>query len=185
MIGRLKTVVSRRCWAQRNELYRRRLKSVGSPVRIGRPSDIWPLDQVEIGSNVVIHGPVYFWAPGGISIGSNVAIARGCSILTSNHVVDGDALPWSEESDVAPVRIEDNVWIGMNVTILPGVTIAEGAVVGACSVVTRDVPRCAVAVGNPARVVKHRDIELYERLKAERRFRPIPTDQYVESLVTR
>ena len=54
----------------------------------------------------------------------------------------------------APVVVGDKAWIGFNVSILKGVTIGEGAVIGACSVVTRDIPAYAVAVGNPARVVR-------------------------------
>ena len=55
----------------------------------------------------------------------------------------------------APITIEDKVWIGFGVNILKGVTIGEGAVIGACSVVTKDIPPYAVAVGNPARVVRN------------------------------
>ena len=54
----------------------------------------------------------------------------------------------------APVIIADKVWIGFNVSVLKGVTIEEGAVIGACSVVTRDIPPYALAVGNPARVIR-------------------------------
>ena len=55
-----------------------------------------------------------------------------------------------------PVVIGDDVWIGARVCILPGVTIGQGAVIGACAVVSKDVPAYSVAVGNPARVVKKR-----------------------------
>jgi acetyltransferase-like isoleucine patch superfamily enzyme len=169
----------------RREELRRGLKSIGRPVRISEPAEIWPLETVSIGSNVVIHGPVYMWAEGGIRIGDNVAIARGCSIVTASHVIEGDLLPWAEESELHAVTIEDNVWIGINVLVLPGVTIHEGAVVGAGSVVTKDVPRCAIVGGNPAALIRYRDVERYERLKAERRFRIIPTDIGHESLITR
>lgn len=61
-----------------------------------------------------------------------------------------------------PVHIKRNVWIGVNVTILPGVTIGENAIIGACAVVTKDVPDNAVAVGNPARVIKYLDGTKFE-----------------------
>jgi acetyltransferase-like isoleucine patch superfamily enzyme len=58
-----------------------------------------------------------------------------------------------------PIRIEDNAWVAAKVTILPGVTIGEGAVVGACTVVAKDVPPWSVVVGNPARVVGKRELK--------------------------
>ena len=58
-------------------------------------------------------------------------------------------------------KIKKNVWIGVNVTILPGVTIGENAIVGACSVVTKDVPDNTVVVGNPARVIKYLDADKF------------------------
>lgn len=65
------------------------------------------------------------------------------------------------------VEIGDHVWIGSRVTILPGVTIGEGTVIGAGAVVSKDVPACAVAAGNPIRVIKYRNQEVYQKLKAE------------------
>lgn len=61
-----------------------------------------------------------------------------------------------------PVHIKKNVWIGVNVTILPGVTVGENAVIGAGAVVTHDVPDNAVVVGNPARVIKYLDAEKFK-----------------------
>jgi maltose O-acetyltransferase len=171
----------------RNAMFRERLRKVGSPVRIREPIAIHPIENVSIGSNVVIHENSYLQAAGGISIGDNVAISLGCTILTSGHLFDGegwDALPWSNTNVEAPVSIEDNVWIGFNVIILPGVTIHEGAVVGAGSVVTRDVPKCAVVAGNPAEIIKYRDINTYHALKESRAFRTIPTDIDREYLLT-
>ena len=146
-----------------------------------------PLERISIGSNVVIHENSYLQADGGIVIGSNVTISLGCTILTANHLYEGlewDALPWSETSILNPVHVGDSVWIGFNVIILPGVTVNEGAVVGAGSVVTSDVPKCAVVAGNPARVIRYRDVETYDRLKAAGSFRLIPTDIEHETLVT-
>lgn len=177
----------RRWWERRSRTIRDGLKSVGSPVRIREPVALSPIGNIAIGSNVVINEQSLLLADGGITIGDNVAISLACTILTSSHLFEGpdwNALPWSETNILSPVNIEDNVWIGINVTILPGVTIHEGAIVGAGSVVTSDVPKCAVVAGNPARVIKTRDVARYEELKSSGAFRIIPTDIDRESLIT-
>ena len=66
--------------------------------------------------------------------------------------------------------IEDNVWLGNRVTILPGVTIGEGAIIQAGSTVVRDIEKYAIAGGHPAKVFKYRDIDHYEKLKNEGKF---------------
>lgn len=89
-----------------------------------------------------------------VSIGDNAFIGPNVGIYTACHPTD----PKSRNRQVEwalPVTIGDNVWIGGHVTILPGVTIGSGTTIGAGSVVTRDIPDNVVAVGNPARVVKH------------------------------
>ena len=63
-----------------------------------------------------------------------------------------------------PVTIEDNVWIGGKSIILPGITIHEGAVIGMGAVVTKDVPKGAVVGGNPAKILKYRNIKKYDEL---------------------
>ncbi len=171
-------------WMRRNAKFRIGMKSIGKRVRISEPVEIFPMSNISIGSNVVIHGPAFIEANGGVSIGSNIAIARGCTILTSNHIYDGDALPWGHTSNYKQVKIEDNVWIGANVIILPGVTLHEGVVVGAGSVVTKDIPKCGVAVGNPARVKSYRNRVSYERNKKEDRIRLIPDEVSRHTLVT-
>lgn len=101
-----------------------------------------------------------------IEIGDDVLISSGGMITDHqshalnfadrrNDVRDymGGVKDWSKVP-VSPVRIEDKVWIGFQVIILAGVTIGEGAVVGAGSVVTRSIPRYTLAVGNPAKVIK-------------------------------
>lgn len=116
-------------------------------------------------------GPYAYWsAKGGIEVGNNVIIGPKSQIWTYNHNYDSDtAIPYSDDDILKRVVIKDNVWIGLDVLILPGVTIEEGAVVAAGSVVVKDVPKCAVVGGNPARVIKMRDIRKYEDLKERRR----------------
>lgn len=90
--------------------------------------------------------------------------------MTSNHHYDSDdlkAIPYDGRNLLAKVTIEENVWIGANVSIVPGVTIGEGAVIAMGTVVTKDVPKYAVVGGNPAKVIKYRNIKKYNKLKTD------------------
>lgn len=129
---------------------------------------------VSIGEHSYI-GASTFISRSSITVGSNVTIAWGCTIYdhdshSLNHldrrkdiddelrdIRNGDNFilhkDWSNVNS-APITICDDAWIGMNCIILKGVTIGEGAIVGAGSVVTKDVPAWTVVAGNPARVVK-------------------------------
>ncbi len=88
-----------------------------------------------------------------VLIGDNVFIAPNCVISTAGHPIDAEQR--NEGLEIAlPITIGDNVWIGANVTILPGVTIGSNTVIGAGSVVNRDIPEGTVAVGNPCRPIR-------------------------------
>lgn len=106
------------------------------------------------GKNVNIEKGAQFSSE--ISLGDNSGI--GVNIYTSNHCTDRTDIPmWKQGFTRAnPVVIGDDVWIGARVTILPGVHIGKGSVIGAGSVVTKDVPEYSVVGGNPARVLKSR-----------------------------
>lgn len=118
-----------------------------------------------IGDKVIINMGCTFVDNNRIEIGSNVLIASNVQIYTATHptaVKERMAQEWSEGKAICntyalPVRIEDNTWIGGGAILLPGVTIGEGSVIGAGSVVTRSVPQGCVAVGNPCRVIKRLD----------------------------
>ena len=91
-----------------------------------------------------------------VRIGRNVLIASNVLICDSDHVVVPGGIPVTSNGKFVtrPVRVEDNCWIGQNAVILKGVTIGHDSIVGANSVVTRDVPPRSIVAGNPARVVK-------------------------------
>ena len=88
-----------------------------------------------------------------VTIGSHVFIGPGCSLLTAVHPLDAQERNKGTEKAL-PITIGDSVWLGGNVTVLPGVTIGEGAVVGAGSVVNSDVPHRTVVAGNTARIIR-------------------------------
>lgn len=99
-------------------------------------------------------------AGGDIRIGNFCQIAQFCTLVASNHTIETtqkiiDA-PW--DTSKHSIAIEDDVWIGANCVILPGVTIGRGAVIGAGSVVTKNVPPYSVFAGNPARYLKTRSL---------------------------
>ena len=93
---------------------------------------------------------------GEIRIGRDVLLGPKVVIWGRDHGMVGDSPMRLQESVAQPVFIGNDVWIGAGAIVLKGVTIGDGAVVGAGSVVTKDIPAGAIAVGNPARVVRYR-----------------------------
>lgn len=97
-------------------------------------------------------------------------IAEGLVVVTSNHRQHiGQFLQGNnDDNEYKDIIVEEDVWIGINVTLLAGAHIGRGAIIGACSVVTKEIPPYAVAVGNPAKVIKFKwsvdDILKHERM---------------------
>lgn len=106
---------------------------------------------IHIGNGVFINSGCKFQDQGGIYIGDGALIGHNTVLATLNHGMlpeeRGDLIP-------RPIHIGKNVWIGSNSTILPGVTIGDNAVIGAGSIVTKDIPENMIAVGNPAKIIR-------------------------------
>jgi len=95
--------------------------------------------------------------PGGVKIGNGVRIGPQTLLLGANHIFEAGDIPiWEQGMSSKGIVIEDDVWIGGNVTVLDGVDIGKGSVVGAGAVVTESVPPYVVAVGVPAKVIRER-----------------------------
>jgi acetyltransferase-like isoleucine patch superfamily enzyme len=108
-------------------------------------------DRVFLGPYVVIYGH------GGVMIGANSLVAMHCCILSSNHALSPFGVDIRSQPDsLRPTRIGRDVWLGARVTVLGGVTIGDGCIVGAGSVVTKDLPPGAIAFGTPCVVKKFR-----------------------------
>ena len=123
-------------------------------------------EKCTIGRGSVINAGAVIHAAGGVSIGRYVHIGHGLSIYSSNHNYNSKkSIPYDNKDINSPVKISDFVWIGANVSVMPGINIGEGAVVAGGSVVARHVPNYAIVGGNPAVVIKYRDAELFENLK--------------------
>jgi maltose O-acetyltransferase len=138
---------------------------VASNFKIRHPQKLF-IDQ---GS--VINGDCYINALGEVKIGKYCHLGKGLTIFSSNHNYDSNqSIPYDAQNIDKPVTIKDFVWCGANVTIVPGVTVGEGAVIGAGAVVTKDVPDYAVVGGNPTKILKYRNIDLFKKLKEEKRF---------------
>ncbi len=91
-------------------------------------------------------------------------------LLTRNHNYEGSQIPYDSTYIDKDITIGDFVWLGNRVIIMGGVSIGEGAIIAAGAVVTRDVPRCAIVGGNPAQIIKYRDIAHFDQLKQEQKF---------------
>lgn len=126
------------------------------------------INQVEFTPPIYIGPGAWLNLAGKLYIGAGTIIGPGIKVLTANHNWKGMMLPYDDLDEVKDVVIGENVWIGMDVTLLPGVEIGEGAVIAACSCVTKNVPPMALVGGNPARVIKYRDENTYNELKKEK-----------------
>ena len=108
---------------------------------------------IEIGSNFFANHNCIILDGAKVIFGDNVMIAPHCGFYTDGHPLDAERRNAGLEY-AYPIKVGSNVWIGGNVVVLPGITIGDNTVIGAGSVVTKDIPSGVVAVGNPCRVIR-------------------------------
>ncbi|MDN5849706.1 MAG: acyltransferase, partial [Nitrococcus sp.] len=138
----------------RYAVMRRLLKHLGEDTSLARYLQIKTPEKVSIGSHCAIAQGTQIGGSGGVTIGDWVLFGPDVKIWADNHRFDDPDRPCLRQGlEYKPVVIEDDVWLGANVFVAPGVTIGKGAIVSAGTVVNKSIPPYAQVAGNPGRVV--------------------------------
>jgi len=138
------------------------IKNKYKGLRIGKHVDINPIREVSFGKNVSISKNTSITTSSNgkskIYIGDDVMIGHNVLIIGGNHNISRRDIPMNQQGEGkdGPIIIENDVWIGAGSIILTGVTVKQGSVIGAGSVVTKDVPAYSIVAGNPAKLIKKR-----------------------------
>ena len=140
-------------WGERTALIKAILGKTGEYVHINEPVHCDYGYNIQVGENLFANYGFTVLDVGRVIIGDNAQIAPNVGIYTAGHPVHPDSRNSGYEYGIEVV-IGDNVWIGADVTILPGVHIGDCAVIGGGSVVTKDIPAWTIAAGNPCRVIR-------------------------------
>lgn len=135
--------------AEYQELMHRIFPTMGENSQVNTPLTAIRPHMVRIGKNVVVIPGCLMMSAGGITIDDGAMIAASVQHISNNH-----DLYERQVITCKPVHIGKNAWIGAGATILPGVTVGDNAVVGAASVVTKDVAPWTIVAGNPAKLIK-------------------------------
>jgi len=139
----------------------------GNNVHILEGTKLVGTEHIWLEDNTYIGRDCRLYAQGGIKICTGSILADNIEIRTANHTYNENdlrSLPYDDRVEYKKVIVGKNVWICSCVLILPGVSIGEGAVIAAGAVVTKDVPPFSVVGGNPAKVLKYRDGNIYKKL---------------------
>lgn len=150
--------------------YNTLIKSIGinktiqlqTDIKVDYPENLSIKDYVYIGPNARIQ------AIGKVKIDRGTIIGPDLRVYSANHKFrNATSIPYDKTYIKKEVIIGQNVWIGGGVILLPGVTVGEGAIIGAGSVVSKQISKMSIVAGNPAKVIGHRDEDLYNKLKEE------------------
>lgn len=131
---------------------------------------IGPRENFKIDKTSHLKSGAFVDCSGGVVIGKYFHTGRNLTIFSSNHNYNSSKIPYDETPILKTVVIDDFVWCGANVTILPGVNVGEGAVIGAGSVVTKSVQKNSVVAGNPAKIIGKRDSKLFYTNKIKKNY---------------
>jgi acetyltransferase-like isoleucine patch superfamily enzyme len=159
----IRSVPGRAGFLLRSRLLGKYFASLGENVYIYPGVKIRGVHKLSIGNEVGLGEDVFIQAEGGVTIGNNVALGPRVMIWSMNHKIEGQSPITDEHYEYKKVVIEDDVWIGANCFIMPGVTIQRGSIVSACSVVgVKAYPPYSIIAGHPARVIGNRQGEAKE-----------------------
>lgn len=139
--------------AEAQRLFEELVPGAGVGIDFRPPINIDYGMRLSIGDRTFINADFLIIGGGFVTIGADCLIGPRCAIYTPNHALDTTRRLEGWELPI-PVTIGNNVWLGGSVTITPGVTIGDNSIIGAGSVVTKDIPANVIAVGNPCRVIK-------------------------------
>ena len=136
-------------------------------MQIGKCEILLP-GNISFGDDIYIGPGAFLSAFAELNIESGVIAGPRLKVFTANHCYENaNAIPYDERLDLKPVNIGANTWLGSDVIVLPGVVLGEGCIVGAGSVVTRSFEPGSIIGGNPAKLLKQRDMDRYRQLKSE------------------
>ena len=125
--------------------------NIGKNVNIEKGAYVMPDTVIGDNSGVGVNCEICY----GLTIGNNVMMGPECLFYSNNHKFNRETLKYEGYTEINPIVIEDDVWIGRRAIIMGGVRVGKGAVIGAGAVVTKDVPPYCVAAGNPAVIKKN------------------------------
>lgn len=166
-VVRLSRKVRGRFWSR---VFRYQCVSTGAHVGCSRHCHIGGDAKVWVEDNFHSNG-LKVQGRGSVHIGKYFHSGSGCKIMLGSHDFDsGEAIPYGTKYSSKNIVIGDFVWLGNDVTLCGNIKIGNGAIVAMGSVVVKDVPDYAIVGGNPAKIIKYRDKEHYDRLFSEGKF---------------
>lgn len=137
------------------------VKNKGRQCRLEGYCRILNPENLKIGDEVSIGYDCFLFCLGGVTIGEHTILSRQVTIYSAFHNYKSGGIPFGSSYIKKPVEIGPGVWIGMNVTILPGVKIGKGAIIGMNALVSKNVPDGAIVVGPSAKQIGSRDMESF------------------------